>query len=29
VIDVEAPVTPRAPGKVVEAGFFDESWHLK
>jgi dienelactone hydrolase len=28
VIDVDSPVTPKAPGKVVEAGFFDERWQL-
>jgi len=29
VIDVTSPVTSRSPGKVVSAGFFDESWQLK
>jgi hypothetical protein len=29
VLDVSVPPTSRAPGKVVEAGFFDESWRLK
>jgi hypothetical protein len=29
VVDVTSPVTSRAPGKVVFAGFFDESWKLK
>jgi len=28
VIDVTSPVTSRAPGKVVAAGFFDERWQL-
>jgi len=28
VIDVSSPVTSRAPGKVVAAGFFDERWQL-
>jgi dienelactone hydrolase len=26
VIDITSPVTSRAPGKVVKAGFFDEKW---
>jgi dienelactone hydrolase len=26
VVDVTAPTTPREPRKVVQAGFFDESW---
>jgi hypothetical protein len=26
VIDVNTPLSPRWPGKVVEAGFFDEQW---
>jgi hypothetical protein len=29
LIDTNAPITPRAPGKVVTAGFFDEQWRLK
>jgi pimeloyl-ACP methyl ester carboxylesterase len=28
VIDATSPMTSRAPGKVVAAGFFDESWRL-
>ena len=28
VIDATSPRTSRAPGKVVAAGFFDESWQL-
>jgi hypothetical protein len=28
IIDVNAPVTPKAPGNIVEAGFFDEKWQL-
>jgi len=28
VIDVDSPVTPKAPGKIVEGGFFDEGWKL-
>lgn len=28
VIDVDTPVTPRGPGKVVDAGFFGEHWEL-
>ena len=28
VIDTSVPITRQAPGKVVEAGFFDESWQL-
>ena len=28
VIDVDVPVTPRAPGGVVKAGFFGERWEL-
>lgn len=28
VIDIDEPVTSRAPGKVVDAGFFDEQWRL-
>ena len=28
IIDVDSPVTPKAPGKIVEAGFFDEHWRL-
>jgi dienelactone hydrolase len=26
VVDVDSPPTSRAPGRVVQAGFFDESW---
>jgi hypothetical protein len=29
IIDVTSPVTSRAPGTVVAAGFFDESWQMK
>jgi hypothetical protein len=28
VIDVRTPTTPRSPGKVQAAGFFDENWQL-
>jgi pimeloyl-ACP methyl ester carboxylesterase len=28
VVDVSQPVTSRAPGEIVEAGFFDERWQL-
>ena len=28
VIDIRSPVTARAPGKIVAAGFFDEHWRL-
>jgi dienelactone hydrolase len=28
VVDVRTPPSPRWPGKVVTAGFFDEDWHL-
>jgi dienelactone hydrolase len=28
VIDVDSPVTAKAPGRVVEGGFFDEQWQL-
>jgi hypothetical protein len=28
VINVDSPVTPKAPGKIVEGGFFDEQWRL-
>ena len=28
VIDVTSPATPRAAGKVLRAGFFDEKWQL-
>lgn len=28
VIDIDSPVTSRAPGKVAAAGFFDENWQL-
>jgi hypothetical protein len=28
VIDVDAPVSARAPGKIVMAGFFTEEWGL-
>ena len=28
VIDITSPVTPRAAGKVLRAGFFDEKWAL-
>jgi dienelactone hydrolase len=26
VIDVDEPITPEAPGKIVDGGFFDERW---
>jgi hypothetical protein len=26
LIDVTAPITQKAPGKIVHAGFFDEHW---
>jgi len=29
IIDATTPMTSRAPGKVVTAGFFDEHWQLK
>jgi dienelactone hydrolase len=29
VLDVQTPPSSRWPGKVVQAGFFDESWRLK
>src|SRR5207244_2128028 len=29
VVDVTSPVTSRAPGKIVTAGFFDEKWELR
>ena len=29
VIDLDTPPSPRAPGKIVDAGFFDEQWKLK
>jgi Prolyl oligopeptidase family len=29
IVDVTSPVTSRLPGKVVNAGFFDEKWQLK
>ena len=28
VIDIDVPVSPRAPGKIVTAGFFTETWGL-
>jgi hypothetical protein len=28
VIDLNAPVSSRAPGRIAVAGFFDESWRL-
>ena len=28
VIDVRTPPSPRWPGKIVKAGFFDEKWHF-
>jgi hypothetical protein len=28
VIDVSIPPSPRAPGRIVDAGFFDERWEL-
>ncbi len=28
VVDVKVPMTSRAPGRIVEAGFFDEKWSL-
>ncbi len=29
IIDISHPVTPRHPGKITDAGFFDEQWQLK
>ncbi len=29
IVDVRTPPDSRAPGKVVDAGFFDEAWKLK
>ncbi len=29
VIDTSAPITSRVPGKVIDAGFFDEKWRFK
>ena len=29
VADISQPVTSRAPGKIVDAGFFGERWELK
>jgi dienelactone hydrolase len=29
VLDIDAPVSPQAPGRVVAGGFFDELWKLK
>jgi hypothetical protein len=26
IIDAATPMTSRAPGKIIDAGFFDESW---
>jgi hypothetical protein len=26
VVDVDAPPSSRAPGRIVQAGFFDEEW---
>jgi hypothetical protein len=28
VIDVDSPITAKAPGKIVEGGFFNEQWQL-
>ena len=28
IIDVNTPVTARAPGGIAQAGFFDERWEL-
>ena len=28
IIDVDSPMMPKAPGKIVEGGFFDERWRL-
>jgi hypothetical protein len=28
VIDVDSPITAKAPGKIVEGGFFNEHWQL-
>ena len=28
VVDVNTPPSPRWPGKVIDAGFFDEQWKL-
>jgi len=29
VIDTSVPITPKVPGKIVDAEFFDEQWRLK
>ena len=29
IVDISVPVTSRAPGGIVNAGFFDEQWNLK
>lgn len=29
IIDIQEPTTPKAPGAVVDAGFFGEEWELK
>ncbi len=29
ILDVSAPPDARAPGRVVEAGFFDEQWRTQ
>lgn len=28
VVDLNEPISPKAPGKIVDAGFFDERWQL-
>ncbi|MEO6035083.1 MAG: prolyl oligopeptidase family serine peptidase [Verrucomicrobiota bacterium] len=28
VVDLDEPISPKAPGKIVDAGFFDERWEL-
>ena len=28
VVDLDEPISPKAPGKIVDAGFFDEQWKL-
>ena len=28
VVDLNEPISPKAPGKIVDAGFFNERWEL-
>ena len=28
VVDLDEPISPKAPGKIVDAGFFNEQWEL-